>query len=215
MDSMKRKEEKSYGLTTGVPPRLKIGIGLEVEWEAGLVFALPPLAVVPLILSLDALRAGLAFPVGRGLLLLLSLSSLRLPVSAIRADDDPRRRILPTPVYPSAIDPREEDKDGGGTEGYERWCWRRGYGMGGFEVRDDAEGGVVRLVLLETAVLDRGLLPDAAGTGGENVMAAGEDEKDEDAVVAVVGGEGPEVCCNEVRGFEVCRPGIGTPERVE
>ena len=41
----------------------------------------------------------------------------------------------------------DEDRDGGGTEGYERFATAPGYGTGGLDVRDAEEGGVVSVVV--------------------------------------------------------------------
>lgn len=46
-------------------------------------------------------------------------------------------------------EPKDDERDGGGTDGYESVCTEvAGYGAGGFEFREADEGGVVTFVLL-------------------------------------------------------------------
>jgi len=53
-------------------------------------------------------------------------------------------------MYDTTGEPNEEDKEGGGTEGYDSVCKVAGNGAGGFELREPDEGGVVKLVPLLT-----------------------------------------------------------------
>jgi hypothetical protein len=52
--------------------------------------------------------------------------------------------------YDIVGEPYEEERDGGGTDGYERTRDIAPYEVGGLELSEPEEGGVVKLVLLLT-----------------------------------------------------------------
>lgn len=104
--------------------------------------------------------------------LLLLLKSLKFPTSATRAPALPLRGLL---VSVGDCDmeviwlPREEDSEGGGTEGYES-CKGAGAGKGGGGAEwREAEDGVVRFVALE--IYEAGLI----WVMGEKGKGEGED----------------------------------------